>query len=390
MPASCRRSASIARADALAHPLQQARADRAVGRLCPGADHAPVGPDRRPGIAVAIEQLLGVGAQVPLASLPPHRRGVERRQQRDPVAGRLPRPRGRRAAPTPGSGSDASRTSTAPIADKVEVASRAVQPVHHRTSVMVAGPKARSQRRSRLAHASDGGIGSMPPSIHRSKGAHRYWPDVHDPSGRARTMRPSVASRNNTRVDRPTVPPQVFPCPTVSFVASSGTSAVSSRAVASPRVVSAAMVRAETSSSHASASSAATCSASMADEPPPLGRHQRLRARRVDDADERARHDEQGPPHPQHAHERAPLVERVLEVCRVEAVDPRPGRQEDRRRVARVQADEIGCHHLDRTRSAAPDGGARRGARGVPRSRTSSRQHHRSPAVDGRPVSWRP
>jgi hypothetical protein len=67
-----------------------------------------------------------------------------------------------------------------------------------------------------------------------------------------RTIDPSVASRNSTRVDTPIVPAQVFPSPTVSFAPSSGTSAVSSRAVASPRAAIAASVAASTLASHAS------------------------------------------------------------------------------------------------------------------------------------------
>jgi hypothetical protein len=55
-----------------------------------------------------------------------------------------------RTYPTPSSRA----TSTAPIASRVRAASRAVQPVHHRTSVGVAGPNARSHRRSSSAHAS--------------------------------------------------------------------------------------------------------------------------------------------------------------------------------------------------------------------------------------------
>ena len=111
-------------------------------------------------------------------------------------------------------------------AESVDADNLAVQPVHHRTSVVVAGPNARSHRRSSSAQAASWGTIGSPPSIQRSVGAHRYCPEVQRPSGRARTMRPAVASRNSTRVERPIVPPHVFPSPNVSLVASSGTSTV--------------------------------------------------------------------------------------------------------------------------------------------------------------------
>lgn len=125
---------------------------------------------------------------------------------------------------------------------------------------MVPGPYAASQRCSSSTRAAAGsnaaGCGRAPgPSCNQAAaGAHRYWLESHDPRGRARTIRPSVASRNSTRVEMPTVPAHVRPAPKLSFRANSGTSSVSSLAVASPRAASASRVRRSTPASQPAAS----------------------------------------------------------------------------------------------------------------------------------------
>jgi hypothetical protein len=75
------------------------------------------------------------------------------------------------------------------------------------------------------------------------------------------------------------------------------------------------------------------------DEALALAGDQRLGARLVHHGGELCRHDEQRPSHPEHPDERAAAVQRVLEVGGLEAVDPCPGREEDRRGIARVQPD---------------------------------------------------
>ena len=127
---------------------------------------------------------------------------------------------------------------------------------------MVPGPNAASQRRTSSAWAAPGSRVPRPPPSQVAAGAQRYWLEIHEPRGRARTMRPSVASRNSTRVETPTVPAHLRPAPKLSFRANSGTSPVSSLAVAWPRAARAARVRRSTSASQPAASSAMPCSLS--------------------------------------------------------------------------------------------------------------------------------
>ena len=145
-----------------------------------------------------------------------------------------------------------SATCSAPTAPSVAVDRRAVQPVHQRTSVIVAGPQARSHAVSTAAAASSSGGSSSGSPSQRSTRAHRYWPLVHEPRGRARTTFASPASRNRIRVETPTSACQRDPSPKVSFFPSRGTTAVSSGAERSP-----------------SASASRTCSSVSVD--PPLG-----------------------------------------------------------------------------------------------------------------------
>ena len=63
---------------------QQAVGDRPVRALHPGADDLAVHPDRRTGVAVAVEDVGAMRAEVPLTFLPPHDRGVEAWEERDP------------------------------------------------------------------------------------------------------------------------------------------------------------------------------------------------------------------------------------------------------------------------------------------------------------------
>jgi hypothetical protein len=71
-----------------------------------------------------------------------------------------------------------------------------------------------------------------------------------------------------------------------------------------------------------------------------LARHERARRGRLDDRDEVNRHDEHRAPHPEDPHERALLVERVLDRLHRRCGEARAGGEKDRRRVGRVQAAE--------------------------------------------------
>ena len=84
------------------------------------------------------------------------------------------------------------------------------------------------------------------------------------------------------------------------------------------------------------------------DELAPLAGDERPGARGVHHRGQVEGDDEHGPAHRQHAQQRAPLVESVLEVTDLERVEPRPQRQHDRRRVAGVQPDEVAGDLLDR------------------------------------------
>ena len=77
-----------------------------------------------------------------------------------------------------------------------------------------------------------------------------------------------------------------------------------------------------------------------------LVRGNRARRRGVDDRDELARHDEERPAHRKHPHERPFLVERAFEPSGIEPLRACSRREEDRRRVARVQDDD-GAHRVD-------------------------------------------
>ena len=72
-----------------------------------------------------------------------------------------------------------------------------------------------------------------------------------------------------------------------------------------------------------------------------LDGHERARARRLHDRRELGRHDEHRAPHAQQPHERALLVERVLDRGDRRLAQSRAGGEEDARRVGRVQAGDL-------------------------------------------------
>ena len=141
--------------------------------------------------------------------------------------------------------------------------------------------------------------------------------------------------------------------------------------MASPRAASASSVAASTLASHASPRPAWGHALLLEhpDQARALSGDQGLRAGLVHHRGELDRHDEQRPSHPEHPHERPADVERVLELGRLEPVDPRPRREEDRRGIARVEPHERRRGLLDGGRArgeevahgrAAPDAPARR------------------------------
>ena len=185
-------AASTAAATLAPGVLEQVHHDLAVGALGPAADHAPVAPHRGPGVAVRVEELRPVVAEVPVPFLPAHDRRVERGKERDPGPGGPARRRGRRrgrvrscrrrARPPPASTSTSARST-----------SRLPRPVHHCRSVRVPGPKARSQRRTSSTRAASAGIVAIGAPSHDSVGTHEYWLLTHVPRGRPRTTVPAVA-----------------------------------------------------------------------------------------------------------------------------------------------------------------------------------------------------
>src|SRR5204863_3402438 len=66
------------------HLLEQANDDPPILRLRPAADHSPVGPYGRSGVAVPVEEAAAVRPEVPIAFLPPHRGGIEAGEQAGP------------------------------------------------------------------------------------------------------------------------------------------------------------------------------------------------------------------------------------------------------------------------------------------------------------------
>ena len=133
---------------------------------------------------------------------------------------------------------------------------------------------------------------------------------------------------------------QRVPAPRRILVASSGSARVRSEVNASPRSLSASSAAAAARSIQTAGSSARPLCATNRSRLRPLAGRDGSRARGVDDRREVERHDPERPAHPEHPHERALVVERLLEGPRAEVERARPGREEHRRRIGGVQRDE--------------------------------------------------
>ena len=187
--------------------------------------------------------------------------------------------------------------------------------------------------------------------------AQRYWLLIHDPRGRPRTIRPSAASPNRTRVDTPIVPCQVLPSPTGIWCRKRGTSSAISVAVASPsraeRVEGLGLDLGQPSLGIVGDPG----SGDELDGRAPLLGPVRPGARRVDDRNELERLDEHRPPHPEHPDDRPLVVQAAPDRFglgpRVARRHPGHDRQIDRRRVRRVQPDQV-CRDLDGPAARAP------------------------------------
>ena len=195
---SARRAASrsIALSGLRADILEEMECDLAIVALRPAADDAPVDPDRRAGVAGAVEQRRAIPTEVPVAIGPAHGRGVESGKERDPRLGRRARLEviGQHVA-DPASievhldGSIGARAFLVAPSD---------QPVHHLMSSRVPGPKTRSHFLTSSARATSTGISAMPSGSQRSIGLQRNWLAIHVPSGRPRPIRPSSARWKKT------------------------------------------------------------------------------------------------------------------------------------------------------------------------------------------------
>ena len=202
--------------------------------------------------------------------------------------------------------------------------SRSVQPVHQRMSVSVAGPKAASQQRSSSTCAAATSSSSIGPPSQSSVVTQRNCGLIHDPRGRPRTRRPSIAICGSTRAPA-LCSTTHLPEPKRSFFASSGTSAVTSVVIASPRAATAATAalparviqepgRVETPLSRTKPSSRFRCVAATARVAPAKT-----------DRDELARDGPERPPHREQPDEAPVLVERSLDVGRARRRRCAPG-----------------------------------------------------------------
>lgn len=206
---------------------------------------------------------------------------------------------------------------------------------------MVPGPKLRSQRRTSSALASSVGSAPTPSASHHPIGDHRYWLLVHEPFGRPRTMRPSAASRNSTRVTTPCSAAHLVPSPTTIRRPSSGTSSESSPAVASPRASSAATAASSTPRNHCPVVRGHPGLLDVLDQPLPLADRDHAGAGRLHDGDKIDWDHEHRPEHAQHANQRPFLVEGALDRGELRIPHAGRGRQEDRGRVRGVQPRDV-------------------------------------------------
>ena len=196
----------------------------------PSRPDVPVAPHRGAGVAVGVEQGLGVLAEVPVPPLPAHGRRVERRQQGDPRRRRRRGPRSS-ASTTPGAPSrstsprragqrlaDLAHAQAAPPLEVGDGADRMPQPAPAQLDPGLVG----------VGRWQAGGS-------HDDIGAHRYWLLVHLPwAGPAPPSAPTTAGTApgwSTRQCPPTCSTPTSSC----YAWRPGTSFESSAPVASPR-----------------------------------------------------------------------------------------------------------------------------------------------------------
>ena len=176
--------------------------DHLAGRaLRPATDDSPVRPHGRTGVAVAVEQHRRMLADVPRTPLPSHRRRIERRQQGDP---RLDRSLGCQVVGEHDPG----------IGLTLEIDGDHVEPGERRTHHADTesrppddvAERRRPERRQPATHQLRTSRSDARP-VPSASGAsvHRCWLLVHEPDGRPRRIRPSAASRLNTRPATPIV-----------------------------------------------------------------------------------------------------------------------------------------------------------------------------------------
>ena len=173
--------------------------------------------------------------------------------------------------------------------------------------------------------------------------AQRYWPCVQRPRGRPRTIRPSAASSGRMRDRRADLRLPARPGAEADLRREQRIGAGEVRG----ECLIAFAQRVERGGGYpVDPAGGVVREAALRDEllePRPLARRDGSRARGVDDRREVERHDPERPAHPEHPHERALVVERLLEPGRLEVVRPGPGREEHRRGIGRVERDERRC-----------------------------------------------
>ena len=339
-----RSAAARSTAPAASRPdvLEQLVDDLAVGSLRPAADDAPVHPHGRPGVAAAVEEPGSVGAEVPAPPLPAHRRRVQRGQQRHPR--RRPAHRGprRRDGPSPIPRRGRPRPRRWRPARPWRLAAASTRSTSL-MSISVAGPErgqpAVEQGRPRLGRRHPGDAVGQP-LVHRHPAVLRARPPALGPAAHDALLGRQQEQHPRRQPDQPL---PLLALAEQQLLAQLGDGLRELGAGPSLAAVEGGDRLGLGAAEPAGTVLGDAVGLDQPDQLPALGHGQRVGARGLDDGHEIEGDDEHRPPHAQGAHQRPPLVERVLQ--RGDR-GRRPGQaggggEEDRRRVGAVQADQV-------------------------------------------------